>query len=72
MDLARRHRAFGATGGWWRATVRALALVLCVALALPAAGLAFHDGHRAGEPSAAWISGDRIGIADVAEAAPPG
>jgi hypothetical protein len=50
MTAARRHRAFGATTGWWATAARLLALVLALSLVAPAVGLAddmaYHDGGR--------------------------
>ena len=63
-------RAPGTVGGWWRAAARMIALVLALALAMPAAGLAedlsFHrhgHGHHGSE-----LALDGLGA--VASAAP--
>ncbi len=49
MNRARRQKSFGTLTGWWAMAARALALVLALAVALPAAGLAediaFHRAH---------------------------
>lgn len=56
MIAARRQGASGApgaAGGWWQAAARMIALVLALALTIPAAGIAedlsFHGGHRGAE-----------------------
>lgn len=50
MTAARRDRAFGTVTGWWATAARALALVMALAVAAPATGLAedfaFHLGHQ--------------------------
>jgi hypothetical protein len=49
MNRAWRQKSFGTLTGWWATAARALALVLALAVALPAAGLAedlaFHGAH---------------------------
>jgi hypothetical protein len=49
MTGAGRQKSFGTLTGWWAMAARALALVLALAVALPAAGLAedlaFHGAH---------------------------
>ncbi len=76
MIAARRQGAFGApgaAGGWWQAAARMIALVLALALAGPAAGLAedlaFH-GHHDG---AGLALGQAGAVAEAAhQAADPG
>ena len=56
MFAARHHRVFGVMTGWWATTVRILALVLALAVNLPASDLAedmaFHGSRNRVELSA--------------------
>lgn len=68
MIAARRQGAFGAMTGWWATAARMLALVLALALAAPATGLAGEPhGHR-GDHARTGIA---LASADGSHAADP-
>jgi hypothetical protein len=69
MSGALHRKSFGTLTGWWAMAARALALVLALAVALPAAGLAedlaFHGTHRAHDgPELAMASDPGQPVAD--------